>query len=151
MKIDSCHAKSVEILATVNAPVEEKIDSKRPFSPDVAEVSVSEITESSLATGQQQPRFFRELKDCSTVVGKTVQFKCIVSGLPTPEVKWYVDGDVIQQSREYDIVYEDGVCILRINEALAEDEGEYSCEATNSVGRAETKCFLRVLGKYFYP
>ncbi|KIH66616.1 immunoglobulin I-set domain protein, partial [Ancylostoma duodenale] len=141
----NCPDQSVEILATVNAPLEEKIDSKRPFSPDVAEVSVSEITESSLATGQQQPRFFRELKDCSTVVGKTVQFKCIVSGLPTPEVKWYVDGDVIQQSREYDIVYEDGVCILRINEALAEDEGEYSCEATNSVGRAETKCFLRVL------
>ncbi|KAL6741661.1 hypothetical protein Aduo_014893 [Ancylostoma duodenale] len=140
----NCPDQSVEILATVNAPLEEKIDSKRPFSPDVAEVSVSEITESSLATGQQQPRFFRELKDCSTVVGKTVQFKCIVSGLPTPEVKWYVDGDVIQQSREYDIVYEDGVCILRINEALAEDEGEYSCEATNSVGRAETKCFLRV-------
>ncbi|EYB85418.1 hypothetical protein Y032_0298g1745 [Ancylostoma ceylanicum] len=141
----NCPDQSVEILATVNAPVEEKIDSKRPFSPDVAEVSES-ITESSLATGQQPPRFFRELKDCSTVVGKTVQFKCIVSGMPTPEVKWYVDGDVIQQSREYDIVYEDGVCILRINEALAEDEGEYSCEATNSVGRAETKCFLRVNG-----
>lgn len=51
--------------------------------------------------------------------------------------------------REYEIVYEDGVCILRINEAMAEDEGEYSCEAKNSAGKAVTKCYLKVLSKFF--
>ncbi|ETN77063.1 immunoglobulin I-set domain protein [Necator americanus] len=132
--------ENVEILATVNSPVEEKVENKRTPSPDFTEFSES-ATESSYATGQQQPKFFRTLTDCSAVVGKTVQFKCIVSGMPTPEVKWYVDGDVIQHSHEYDIVYEDGVCILKINEVLAEDEGEYTCEASNSVGKVETKRF----------
>ncbi|VDK72949.1 unnamed protein product [Cylicostephanus goldi] len=105
------------------------------------------MTESSTAAGLQQPKFVRTLKDGSAVVGKPAQFKCIVTGMPIPEVRWYVDGDAIQHSREYDIVYEDGVCILRINEVLPEDEGEYSCEASNTVGKAETKCFLKVLDK----
>ncbi|KAK6025519.1 immunoglobulin I-set domain protein [Ostertagia ostertagi] len=90
-------------------------------------------------------RFTKTLQDCQTVIGRSAQFKCIVSAMPPPEVAWYVDGDVIQSCREYEIVYEDGVCILRINEALAEDEGEYSCEAKNSAGKAVTKCYLKVL------
>ncbi|KAE9412343.1 hypothetical protein Angca_010142, partial [Angiostrongylus cantonensis] len=83
----------------------------------------------------------------SSTVGKSVQFKCMVSGMPTPSITWYVDGDQIQHSQEYEIIYEDGVCILRINEVLAEDEGEYSCEASNTAGKAETKCFLKVIKK----
>ncbi|KAK6051664.1 immunoglobulin I-set domain protein, partial [Cooperia oncophora] len=146
MEVDAtCPDQSVEIVASVSMPAEVKVD--RPPatpSPEIMEVSES-LTESSNAVGQQIPRFTKTLQDCHTVVGRSAQFKCIVSGMPPPEVAWYVDGDVIQSSREYEIVYEDGVCILRINEALAEDEGEYSCEAKNSAGKAVTKCYLKVL------
>ncbi|VDM54969.1 unnamed protein product [Angiostrongylus costaricensis] len=136
--------ENVEIVASVSMPLRTKVD--RPHSPDAAPVSVS-LTESSNAVGQQPPKFFRTLEDRSSTVGKSVQFKCMVSGTPTPSITWYVDGDQIQHSQEYEIIYEDGVCILRINEVLAEDEGEYSCEASNTAGKAETKCFLKVIKK----
>lgn len=46
--------------------------------------------------------------------------------------------------RDYVIIYEDGVCILRIEKVLPEDEGEYACEAVSGVGVARTQCFLSV-------
>lgn len=45
------------------------------------------------------------------------------------------------------MVYEDGVCILRIKQIISEDEGEYICEATNEAGKALTKCFLHTTSK----
>jgi hypothetical protein len=48
--------------------------------------------------------------------------------------------------REYEILYEDGICILKILKVLLEDEGEYSCEAVNVNGRAMTSCFFKVIG-----
>ncbi|KJH40943.1 immunoglobulin I-set domain protein, partial [Dictyocaulus viviparus] len=139
--VANCPDQSIEVVASVNMPLETKVDRKP--SPDV-EVSLS-LSESLKAIGQQPPKFFRMLHDLDTTVGKSVQFKCMVSGMPTPLITWYVDGDPIRESQEYKMICEDGVCILRINEVLAEDEGEYSCEASNIVGKAETKCFLKVM------
>lgn len=48
---------------------------------------------------------------------------------------------------DYEILYEDGVSILRFNRVVLEDEGEYSCEAENSCGQAVTKAFVRITGK----
>ncbi|KAK5968588.1 hypothetical protein GCK32_008491, partial [Trichostrongylus colubriformis] len=146
MEVDaSCPDQSVEIVASVSSPTQEKVG-RPPTSPSPDKMEASEsLTESSSAMGQQIPRFVKTLQDCHTVIGRSAQLKCIVSGMPPPEVAWYVDGDVIQSSREYEMVYEDGVCLLRINEALVEDEGEYSCEAKNSAGKAVTKCYLKVL------
>ena len=47
---------------------------------------------------------------------------------------------------DYEILYEDGVCILRFNRVVVEDEGEFSCVAENSCGRAVTKAFVRIAG-----
>ncbi|VDK79786.1 unnamed protein product, partial [Onchocerca ochengi] len=45
----------------------------------------------------------------------------------------------------YQTIYEDGVCILKIQELAIEDEGEYTCEAVNDAGQAITKCFLQTI------
>lgn len=48
---------------------------------------------------------------------------------------------------EYEIVYEDGVCLLRIESTLIEDEGEYCCTASNVAGSAFSKCYLKLSGE----
>lgn len=58
----------------------------------------------------------------------------------------YLDGDRLTSSRDFEIIYEDGVSILIINEVFAEDEGEYTCEAINALGKAATSAFLHVQG-----
>uniref|UniRef100_A0A1I7WAP6 Ig-like domain-containing protein n=1 Tax=Heterorhabditis bacteriophora TaxID=37862 RepID=A0A1I7WAP6_HETBA len=147
VEVDACCPdQSVEIVASVNTPTEAKAANDDESSPELLDASES-VTESSSAIGIQAPKFFRKLIDNQALVGNSVQFKCIVSGTPTPDVVWSVDGDIIEPNQEYDLVYEDGVCILRIHETLPEDEGEYCCEAINSAGKAITKCFLKVIKK----
>jgi hypothetical protein len=47
-----------------------------------------------------------------------------------------------------DLKYKGGVAALTINEVFPEDEGQYVCEATNSMGTAKTTCKLTVKRKY---
>jgi hypothetical protein len=46
-----------------------------------------------------------------------------------------------------DLKYKSGVAMLSINEVFPEDEGIYTCKATNSIGTAETSCKLKVYRK----
>lgn len=46
----------------------------------------------------QPPYFVKKLENASVTTGEQHQFKCIVSGVPAPEIKWYVDGDEIHNT-----------------------------------------------------
>lgn len=48
-----------------------------------------------------------------------------------------------------DLKYKNGIATLIINEVFPEDEGQYVCEATNSMGTAKTTCKLTVKRKYW--
>lgn len=43
--------------------------------------------------------------------------------------------------------YKGGVATLVINEVFPEDEGEYACQASNSIGTVTTSCKLMVKRK----
>uniref|UniRef100_A0A8R1HQD1 Ig-like domain-containing protein n=1 Tax=Caenorhabditis japonica TaxID=281687 RepID=A0A8R1HQD1_CAEJA len=138
----NCPDQSVEIVATVNAAYEGS-GLRENFNDDpLTEVSQSLATESSAAP--QAPKFLRKLVNCFGRIGEPIQLKCLVAGMPQPEVEWTVDGDPIVPNDEYEIVYEDGVCILRIESTLIEDEGEYCCTASNVAGSAFSKCYLKL-------
>ncbi|MFH4975810.1 hypothetical protein AB6A40_002519 [Gnathostoma spinigerum] len=137
----SCPDQTVELVASVNIPTEYIGEVLRT---GVTKRSYTEITESSETSSVfEAPVFYKVLENITETIGHSVELKCIVGGHPIPEVHWYVDGEEIRQSSDYQILYEDGVSILHIRQLVAEDEGEYVCEAINSQGRSETRCFLR--------
>ncbi|NP_001346724.1 Ig-like domain-containing protein [Caenorhabditis elegans] len=137
----NCPDQSVEIVATVNAAYEG--DNRQGIEDEpFTEVSQSLATESSAAP--QAPKFLRKLVNCFGRIGEPVQLKCLIAGMPQPEIEWTVDGDPIVPNDEYSIVYEDGVCILRIESTLIEDEGEYCCTASNVAGTTFSKCYLKL-------
>lgn len=76
-----------------------------------------------------------------------VEFNVSFEGLPSPKISWYKDGLEIFSNRCQKISTEGCISTLIIYEACISDESEIKCSATNRVGYAVTKAYLKVEGK----
>ncbi|ROT71757.1 projectin [Penaeus vannamei] len=91
------------------------------------------------------PGFSGELPKALAVKdGDPLCLKCTVKGDPEPQITWFKNGEPLSSSDIIDLKYKQGLAALTINEVFPEDEGEYVCKATSSLGSAETKCKLKV-------
>lgn len=95
-----------------------------------------------------KPEFKKPLQNLTVKDGEELLLQCIVEGDPEPQIMWSKNGNKISSSEIIDLKYKNGVASLRINEVYPEDEGDYVCKATNSVGSNETKCKLSIQRKY---
>ncbi|XP_056404200.1 myosin light chain kinase, smooth muscle-like isoform X2 [Hyla sarda] len=94
---------------------------------------------------QRPPVFSSILRDQSEVAGSSARFHCHIEGFPDPEVLWFFSGSPIQESKHFEIEYEDsGSCTLIISDVSSTDAGVYTCQASNSHGQAETSAKLTV-------
>ena len=91
---------------------------------------------SELPTVRIEPRF-------QTVTeGDPVEFRCIASGNPQPEMRWYGgQGGVISPESSFVDGY------FRIPSAKRSDEAEYFCEASNEAGTVNVRTVLYITGK----
>jgi hypothetical protein len=80
----------------ITAP-EEPIREKPEKQPSKEELSKSQdlISETTTSDIGQIPTFRKGLDNITLKIGESGQLKCIVTGLPIPEVAWFVDGDQI--------------------------------------------------------
>ncbi|XP_059955416.1 myosin light chain kinase, smooth muscle isoform X3 [Mesoplodon densirostris] len=82
------------------------------------------------------PKFESKPQSQEVSEDQPVKFRCEVSGIPKPEVTWFLDGAPLKRREGTIEVYEAGgthyLCLLR---ARARDSGNYSCTATNVRGR----------------
>ncbi|KAM4032712.1 myosin light chain kinase, smooth muscle-like isoform 2-T2 [Anomaloglossus baeobatrachus] len=94
---------------------------------------------------QRPPVFSSPLGDQSEVAGSSARFHCQIEGFPDPEVLWFFSGSPIQESKRFEIEYEEsGSCTLIISDVSPSDAGVYTCQASNSHGQAETSAKLTV-------
>ena len=95
------------------------------------------------------PEFIEKLSSTLSIKdGESLLLKCSVKGVPEPQIEWSKNGEVLHSSDIMDLKYKNGVANLSIGEVFPEDEGEYTCKATNAVGSVTTKCKLIVIRKY---
>ncbi|XP_077997326.1 protein Obscurin-like [Glandiceps talaboti] len=80
------------------------------------------------------PKFLQTFKDSDVVEGNEVKFQCTIIGTPTPEVTWYYQRKPIKETSDFKFLQVGINYTLHIVEAFPEDEGEYTCKATNSAG-----------------
>ncbi|XP_061150962.1 obscurin isoform X12 [Syngnathus typhle] len=141
------HGVPVEttILDTGHLKVELRIR-KLGYTQDGTETPTQEKQPPALLSGAPAaPVFLTELQNQDVPDGYPVSFDCVVIGKPSPAVRWYKDGKVLEENDHY-MINEDqeGCHQLIITAALPSDMGVYRCTAENGSGIAATRAELRV-------
>ncbi|XP_055025429.2 myopalladin [Misgurnus anguillicaudatus] len=103
-------------------------------------------TENTEEPVYEPPQFIQKLKSREVPEGSKVQLDCIVTGLPTPEVRWFCEGKELENSPDIQIISIGDRHSLIIAEAFEEDTGRYSCFASNFYGTDSTSAEIYIEG-----
>ncbi|XP_036619128.1 palladin isoform X1 [Trichosurus vulpecula] len=95
-----------------------------------------------------RPHFLQAPGDLTVQEGKLCRMDCKVSGLPTPDLSWQLDGKPIRPDNAHKmLVRENGVHSLIIEPVTSRDAGIYTCVATNRAGQNSFSLELIVAAK----
>ncbi|KAJ7405270.1 striated muscle preferentially expressed protein kinase isoform X1 [Willisornis vidua] len=92
----------------------------------------------------EAPRFETIMEDIDAQEGETPRFAVVVEGKPLPDIMWYKDGELLEESSHLSFVYEDNECSLVVLGAAEPDSGVYTCTAKNLAGEVSCKAELLV-------
>ncbi|XP_022600071.1 vascular endothelial growth factor receptor 1 [Seriola dumerili] len=90
----------------------------------------------------EPPLLHNNLTDCTVNVSSSVTLSCPSQGIPPPTITWYKDEHALSQGSGIVISPEDGT--LHIDRITVEDQGLYTCQATNERGSAESSAYIWV-------
>ena len=106
-------------------------------------IKVQEISDGT------SPEFIRGLHNCNVGLGKRLSLETEVSGKPKPGYRWLRNGrEVTEQPGR--VKFEEkkkdksSLFIMIIEEIWEIDDGEYTCQAFNSMGYTSTSCRVKV-------
>ncbi|XP_018880901.4 palladin isoform X2 [Gorilla gorilla gorilla] len=95
-----------------------------------------------------RPHFLQAPGDLTVQEGKLCRMDCKVSGLPTPDLSWQLDGKPVRPDSAHKmLVRENGVHSLIIEPVTSRDAGIYTCIATNRAGQNSFSLELVVAAK----
>ncbi|XP_032651155.1 myopalladin isoform X3 [Chelonoidis abingdonii] len=95
-----------------------------------------------------RPYFLQAPGDMVAHEGRLCRLDCKVSGLPTPDLMWLLNGKpVLPDSTHKMLVRETGVHSLLIDPLTQNDAGTYICIATNKTGQNSFSLELSVVAK----
>ncbi|NXQ54558.1 MYPN protein, partial [Anthoscopus minutus] len=95
-----------------------------------------------------RPYFLQAPGDMVAHEGRLCRLDCKVSGLPTPDLTWLLNGKpVLPDGRHKMLVRETGVHSLLIDPLSQSDAGTYTCLATNKTGQNSFSLELTVVAK----
>lgn len=93
------------------------------------------------------PIFTQQLKDLRCCDGDSVRLECHVEGKPEPQIVWQKDGKELNEtSDDFTTNYDGERATLTIKRVYPEDEGEYVCIASNSIGETISSACIIVDG-----
>ncbi|KAM4809805.1 palladin [Rhinophrynus dorsalis] len=83
-----------------------------------------------------RPHFLQAPGDLIVQEGKLCRMDCKVSGLPTPDLSWQLNGRPVRPDNSHKmLVRENGIHSLVIEPVTARDAGMYTCVASNRAGQ----------------
>ncbi|NXL26812.1 NEXN protein, partial [Glaucidium brasilianum] len=129
----------------IDAALQKKREEEEEEEGSIINGSTCEDEEDQARTGA--PWFKKSLKNTSVVDGEPVRFTVKITGEPKPEVTWWFEGEMLQDSEDYQYIERGETYCLYLPETFPEDEGEYMCKAVNNRGTAASTCILTIESK----
>ena len=97
---------------------------------------LGDVQSAGQLTVTSAPKFTKRLENKSVTVGQPLVLEIEFEGSPCPTVKWYKNGEEIENQDRIQIISEtDGKQVLKIPEASKADAGNYSVDISNSSGQ----------------
>lgn len=90
------------------------------------------------------PKFIKPLQNYNLSQGASLLLECLVSGNPLPTVAWYKNDRCIDNSAQYEITYNNGEAILRLDNVSADDQAVYTCRAKNILDAVQSAAVVNV-------
>ncbi|NWX81954.1 NEXN protein, partial [Nothoprocta ornata] len=129
----------------IDAALQKKREEEDDEEGSIINGSTCEDEEDQARSGA--PWFKRPLKNTSVVDGEPVRFTVKVTGEPKPQVTWWFEGEMLQDSEDYQYIERGETYCLYLPETFPEDEGEYMCKAVNNRGTSASTCILTIESK----
>lgn len=93
------------------------------------------------------PVFIKEVPNAEISLGDVAKLSVTVIGIPKPKIQWLFNGVMLTPSADYKFVFDDNIHSLIILFTKFEDEGEYTCIASNQYGQATCSAYLKISSK----
>ncbi|XP_025043768.1 nexilin isoform X3 [Pelodiscus sinensis] len=126
----------------IDAALQKKREEEEEEEGSIINGSTYEDEENQARSGA--PWFKKPLKNISVVDSEPVRFTVKITGEPKPEVTWWFEGEMLQDSEDYQYIERGETYCLYLPETFPEDEGEYMCKAVNTRGTAASTCILTI-------
>ena len=95
----------------------------------------------------EKPSVIQSLESVMSVKGQDVTLKCKIDpGEPPAKLYWYKDSHEIYRDMKHETSCVDDVVTLLIRDVDLSDAGNYTCEASNKLGRVDTSALLTIRG-----
>ncbi|XP_029021591.1 neuregulin 2b isoform X3 [Betta splendens] len=126
-------------------PTAEPLVFKASYAPvDATEPELKKDVERVLCEDCASAPKLRQMRGQSLMEGDKLYLKCEASGNPSPSFRWYKDGHELQKGRDLKIKTNKKNSKVQIGRVRAEDSGNYTCVAENSLGQENATSAIRV-------
>ncbi|XP_072199000.1 nexilin isoform X13 [Excalfactoria chinensis] len=129
----------------IDAALQKKREEEEDDEGSIINGSTCEDEDDQARSGA--PWFKKSLKNTSVVDGEPVRFTVKITGEPKPQVTWWFEGEMLQDSEDYQYIERGETYCLYLPETFPEDEGEYMCKAVNNRGTSASTCILTIESK----
>lgn len=93
-----------------------------------------------------QPMFVRRPQNVTALAGETFTLQCNATGAPQPRVRWvFNEQEPVDSQGRFRI--DPDTRSLTVSRAEVNNTGMYTCEMSNSAGRAEASAYVTVLSR----
>lgn len=93
------------------------------------------------------PVFIREISDAEISIEDVAKLSVTVTGHPKPKIQWFFNGVLLTPSADYKFVFDGDNHSLIILFTRFEDEGDYTCMASNEYGKTVCSAYLKITPK----